>query len=63
MKRLENEYESLITDLSESGNDQRVIYAMISNFQNRIEILQNTLQQIEIVKQLKNSKNENNNTI
>lgn len=63
MKRLENEYESLKTDLSESGNDQRVIYAMISNFQNRIEILQNTLQQIEIVKQLKNSKNENNNTI
>ena len=63
MKRLENEYESLKTDLSQSGNDQRVIYAMISNFQNRIEILQNTLQQIEIVKQLKNSKNENNNTI
>lgn len=63
MKRLENEYESLKTDLSESGNDQRVIYAMISNFQNRIEILQNTLQQIEIVKQLKNSKHENNNTI
>ena len=63
IKRLENEYESLKTDLSESGNDQRVIYAMISNFQNRIEILQNTLQQIEIVKQLKNSKHENNNTI
>ncbi|WP_250432340.1 hypothetical protein [Hanstruepera flava] len=63
MKRLEIEYESLITDLTESGNDQRVIYAMISNFQNRIEILQNTLQQIEIVEQLKNSKHENNNTI
>lgn len=63
MNRLENEYESLKTDLSESGNDQRVIYAMISNFQNRIEILQNTLKQIEIVEQLKNSKNENNNTI
>jgi hypothetical protein len=63
MKRLEIEYDSLISDLSESGNDQRVIYAMISNFQNRIEILQNTLKQIEIVEQLKNSKNENNNTI
>ena len=63
MKRLEIEYESLITDLKESGNDQRVIYAMISNFQNRIEILQNTLKQIEIVKQLKNSTDENNNTI
>lgn len=63
MKRLEIEYKSLRTDLSESGNDQRVIYAMISNFQNRIEILQNTLKQIEIVEQLKNSKHESNNTI
>ncbi len=63
MKRLEAEYESLISDLNQSGNDQRVIYAMISNFQNRIEILQNTLKQIEIVEQLKNSNNENNNTI
>lgn len=63
MKRLEIEYESLKSDLSNSGNDQRVIYAMISNFQNRIEILQNTLKQIEIVEQLKNSKNENYNNI
>lgn len=63
MKRLENEYNLLITDLSQSGNDQRVIYAMITNFQNRIEILQNTLKQIEIVEHLKNSNNENNNTI
>ncbi|PNQ72377.1 hypothetical protein C1T31_12270 [Hanstruepera neustonica] len=53
MKRLELEYDSLISDLKQSGNDQRVIYAMISNFQNRIEILQNTLKQIEIVEQLK----------
>ncbi|WP_230401642.1 hypothetical protein [Hanstruepera ponticola] len=63
LKRLEIEYESLINDLSQSGNDQRVIYAMISNFQNRIEVLQNTIKQIEIVEQLKNSNNENNNTI
>lgn len=63
LKRLEIEYESLINDLSQSGNDQRVIYAMISNFQNRIEILQNTLKQIEIIEQLKNSNNESNNTI
>ena len=63
IKRLEIEYDSLISDLNQSGNDQRVIYAMISNFQNRIEILQNTLKQIEIVEQLKNSNNENKNTI
>ncbi|WP_136480868.1 hypothetical protein [Cognatitamlana onchidii] len=49
---LENDYAGLKIDLKESGEDNRVIYAMISNFQNRIDILQNTLEQIEIVKQL-----------
>ena len=63
IQRLEKEYNSLKEDLSESGNDKRVIYAMISNFQNRIDILQNTLKQIENVKQLKNTQNENSTTI
>ncbi|EGV42787.1 hypothetical protein BZARG_3001 [Bizionia argentinensis JUB59] len=54
LKRLETEYETLKTDLTESGNDQRVIYAMISNFQNRIEVLENTLEQIEHIKELNN---------
>lgn len=63
IQRLENEYISLKEDLSESGNDKRVIYAMISNFQNRIDILQNALKQIENVKQLKNNQNENITTI
>jgi septal ring factor EnvC (AmiA/AmiB activator) len=63
LQRLEKEYESLKNDLSESGNDNRVVYAMISNFQSRIDILQNTLKQIENVKQLKNNHNENSTTI
>jgi len=63
IKKLENDYESLKTDLSVSGNDNRVIYAMISNFQNRIDILQNTINQIENVKQLKNSSHETSTTI
>ena len=63
LNRLEKEYETLKTDLKTSGNDQRVIYAMITNFQNRINILQNTLEQIERVKQLNNNTDENNNTI
>ncbi|GGZ86953.1 hypothetical protein [Algibacter mikhailovii] len=58
IKLLENDYESLKIDLKNSGEDNRVIYAMISNFQNRIDILQNTLEQINIVKQLNNSSNE-----
>lgn len=58
LNRLEVEYKILINDLSESGQDQRVIYAMISNFQNRIEVLENTLKQIDHVKELNNNLSE-----
>ena len=63
MSILETEYEALKLDLSESGDDNRVIYAMITNFQNRIELLQSVLENIEIVKQLKQDPNENSITI
>ena len=63
IKILENDYTKLKVDLTYSGDDSRVIYAMISNFQNRIDILKSTLNQIEIVKQLKNSSHETITTI
>jgi hypothetical protein len=63
MKILEENYEALKTDLSESGDDNRVIYAMISNFQNRIDILKNTIEQINNIKQIKNQSNETSTTI
>lgn len=53
LKILEDDYESLKKDLNESGDDKRVIYAMISNFQNRIDVLQNVMERIEDVKHLK----------
>ncbi|WP_405570644.1 hypothetical protein [Winogradskyella sp. Asnod2-B02-A] len=56
---LETDYKKLKTDLTESGKNQRVIYAMISNFQTRIDILNSVLEQIEIVKQYKSNSNEN----
>ncbi|WP_458626949.1 hypothetical protein [Winogradskyella sp. PC D3.3] len=52
---LETDYKKLKTDLTESGKNQRVIYAMISNFQTRIDILNTVLEQIEIVKQFKSN--------
>lgn len=61
--QLESDYQKLMTDLAESGNDQRVIHAMISNFQNRIDILNTVLEQIENVKQVKNNTYENSTTI
>ena len=43
----------LTKDLSESGDDKRVIYAMISNFQNRIDVLQTVIERVDAIKQLK----------
>ena len=54
---LEKAYEILQKDLAESGNDERVIYAMISNYQNRIDILRQTLENIKMVKDLRNNTN------
>ncbi len=52
LNRLEKEYQILIEDLSKSGNNKRVIHAMIANFQKRIELLEHTLQQINTLKKL-----------
>ncbi len=58
LDQLEKEYKTLKLNLIESGEDQRVIYAMITNFQNRIDVLQSTLLQIEALKTLKQNNYE-----
>lgn len=60
MEKLEQNYESLRKDLATSGQDQRVIYAMITNFQQRIDLLKNVLEQVNTIKTLKNKSHENN---
>lgn len=55
---LEKDYERLKSDLKISGNDQRVIYAMINNYQNRIDILENVLKAIEEINEMKHQKNK-----
>ena len=59
LKKLENQYSELTLELKESTEDKRIIYAMISNFQQRIDVLQSLLLQIEEIKQLKTQDNEN----
>ncbi|MBG7629501.1 MAG: hypothetical protein IZT56_03630 [Bacteroidetes bacterium] len=59
LKKLENQYSELTLELKESNEDKRIIYAMISNFQQRIDVLQSLLLQIEEVKHLKTQNNEN----
>jgi len=63
IKLLEENYELLKQDLNESGDDKRVIYAMISNFQNRIGLLQNVVEQIDNLKNQKTKQNENSSTL
>jgi len=58
MEVLEKDYEKLKKDLVKSGKDDRVIHAMISNFQNRIDLLQHVLEQIDQLKTLKQETHE-----
>lgn len=52
IKNLEKQYETLKDDLVESGQDKRVIYAMIDNFQTRIDLLEQVLEHIDAIKNL-----------
>ncbi|WP_299885609.1 hypothetical protein [uncultured Lacinutrix sp.] len=56
---LEKEYQQLKLDLTESGNDKRVIHAMINNFMNRVDLLKSVLKNIEETKNLKEKNDEN----
>ncbi len=57
---LEKDYQNLKKDLEKSGQDNRVIYAMISNFQKRIDLLKTVLEKVETINTLKNTRHENN---
>ncbi|NQX86603.1 MAG: hypothetical protein HRT67_11995 [Flavobacteriaceae bacterium] len=59
---LQQNYLKLRDDLNESGNDKRVIHAMISNYQSRIILLQNVLEQIDELKQLEYKQQDENQT-
>ncbi|GAA0873057.1 hypothetical protein GCM10009117_22040 [Gangjinia marincola] len=56
---LEARYDVLKSDLIESEQDQRVIFAMINNFQQRIDLLKEVMEKIQTINELKSTKNEN----
>lgn len=58
LETLENDYQKLKKDLGKSGQDKRVIYAMISNFQQRIDLLKTVLEKVETINTLKNTPHE-----
>ncbi len=53
MQTLEKEYNKLKKDLLKSGKDKRVIFAMINNFQQRIDLLKQVLEQIQTINEFK----------
>lgn len=60
LEKLDSDYMELKKDLVKSGQDKRVIFAMVSNLQQRIDVLNNVLSRIEKINELKNPTNENN---
>lgn len=59
LQRLETNYKMLEQDLLNGGNSKLILSAMINNFQTRIDLLQDVLNQIENIKNLKNYNDEN----
>ncbi|GGX26953.1 hypothetical protein [Aquimarina muelleri] len=59
LKKLETDYNFLKKDLFQSGNDKRVISAMIKNFQKRANLLEEVLQKINDINEFKKINNEN----
>ncbi|MFX0557671.1 hypothetical protein ACOCEA_12795 [Maribacter sp. CXY002] len=56
---LQMDYKSLEKDLLSGGNSKLILSAMITNYQTRIDLLSDVMQQIENIKTLKNTENAN----
>lgn len=56
---LETDYTQLEQEMLSGGNDKILLKAMITNFQTRIDLLEDVLEQIETIKNLKNYNDAN----
>ncbi|MFS4493969.1 hypothetical protein [Maribacter sp. 2308TA10-17] len=59
IRKLDANYKILEQDLLNGGNSKLILSAMITNFQTRIDLLQNVLSQVENIKNLKKYNDEN----
>jgi len=59
LKKLELNYSNMEQDLLKGGNSKLILSAMITNFQTRIDLLNEVMIQIENIKTIKKSNNEN----
>lgn len=59
LEALDQSYRQLEKDLLEGGNSKMILGAMIQNFQTRISLLQEVMEEAERVNQIKNQTHEN----
>ncbi|MFC4094695.1 hypothetical protein [Euzebyella saccharophila] len=59
LTKLEHDYKGLEQDLVNGGNSKLILSAMITNFQTRIDLLQDVLARIESIKKPENYDDEN----
>ncbi len=59
LSNLSKDYESLEKELLKGGNSKLILSAMITNFQTRIDLLNDVLTQIETIKNLKKQNDAN----
>lgn len=59
LDKLDTDYKRLELDLVDGGNKELILNAMINNFQTRIDLLKEVLNQIETIKNLKSQNDEN----
>lgn len=58
LEDLEENYKSFITELNTTGNTKKIINSMIKNYQQRLEVLENVLKQIDQIKKSNNLNDE-----
>ncbi|TVZ55390.1 hypothetical protein OD91_0637 [Lutibacter sp. Hel_I_33_5] len=58
LEDLEDDYNAFTKELKNTENQKEIIYAMINNYQQRLEILEEVLKQIELIKNTKLEYNE-----
>ncbi|AUC15062.1 hypothetical protein BTO06_07905 [Tenacibaculum sp. SZ-18] len=63
IEELEEHYQNYVKDLRFKGNEQQVIQAMVTNYQQRLKVLQNLQSLIERLKKPTNQNIEFNETI
>jgi|SRR5690606_34332293 len=59
LRILDKDYKKMERDLLDGGNSKLILSAMITNFQTRLDLLNEVMEQIEKIKNFKNYKNEN----